>query len=159
MKLSDLLIGIIALAVPGVLLAADDWRGHSTSDRMTLSAGVYEAYSVYEAYRLNDIALRSAGFEEDHGLYSSARALLTSLNSLFDANAGYTGAGMEIRGTDADAALSLAAAGLRWQPSRNLGVGLSYTMFQAGGEYSDSSSGADLDLDSAGPHLTLNIAF
>jgi hypothetical protein len=153
MKLSDVLIGIIALAVPGVLLAADDWRGQSTGDRMTLSAG------VYEAYRFNDIALMPAGFEDDPGFYSSAKALLTSLNSLFDANVGYMGAGMEIRGNDADAALFLADAGLRWQPSRKLGVGLSYAMFQADGEYSDNSSGADLDLDSVGPHLTVNIAF
>jgi len=153
MKLSDVLIGIIALVVPGVLLAADDWRGQSTADRMPLSAG------VYQAYRLNDSALTSAGFEDDPGLYSSARALLTSLNSLFDTNVRYMGAGMEIRGTDADAALFLADAGLRWQPSRKLGVGLSYTMFQADSEYSNNSRGADLDLDSVGPHLTLNIAF
>jgi hypothetical protein len=152
-KLSDVLIGIIALTVPGALLAADDWRGQPTGDRMTLSPG------VYETYLFNDITLAPDGFEDDPGLYSSARALLTSLNSLFDANVGYLGAGMEIRGNDADAALFLADAGLRWQPSRNLGVGLSYAMLQSDGEYSSNSSDADLDLDSVGPHLTLNIAF
>jgi hypothetical protein len=146
-----MLIGIIALAVPGVLLADDDWRGQPAGDRMTLSAG------VYEAYRFNDIALTPVEFEDDSDLYSSARALLTSLNWLFDGNVG--DAGMEIRGNDADAALFLADAGLHWQPSRNLGVGLSYAMFQSDGEYSNNSSGADLDLNSVGPHLTLNIAF
>lgn len=153
MKLSDALIVIVALAVPGVLLAADDWRGQPTGEPIALSAG------VYEVYEFNDIVLTPVGFEGKPGLYSSARALLTSLNSLLDANVGYMDAGMEIRGNNADAALFLADAGLRWQPSRYLGVGLSYAMFQSDGEYSNSSSGADLNLDSVGPHLTLNFAF
>lgn len=153
MKLSNVLIGIIALTLPGALLAADDWLGESAGNRMTLSAG------VYDAYRVNGLASTAVDLKADAGFYSSARALLGSLNSLFDANAGYMDAGMEIMGNDTDAALFLADAGLRWQPSRNLGVGLSYAMFQTDGEYSDNSSGADLDLDSVGPHLTLNIAF
>jgi hypothetical protein len=153
MKLSDVLIGIIVLAMPGLSLAADNWRGQATGGRMTLATGVYDVYTV------NGLALTPSGLEADPGFYGSAKALLGSLNSLFDANVGYLDAGMEIRGNDADAALFLADAGLRWQPSRKLGVGLSYAMFQSDSEYSKNSSSTDLDLDSVGPHLTLNIAF
>jgi len=149
MKLSGLVAVIIALLAPGVLLAADDWRGWSTGDRMALS----------EADAVNSFVGKPADSADDRRFYSPAAALLASLDWLFDAKAGYADANIAIRGDDAEATVSLADAGLRWKPSSNVGFGLSYAMMPRDDEYSNDSAETDLDLDYVGPRLSLDIAF
>jgi hypothetical protein len=152
---------IIALAAPGVLLAADDWRGWPTGDRMTLAVGGYAADvdTKVTASKRSGLAGTPLNFADDPGFYSSATALLESLNWLFDANVDYMDTGMEIRGGDTDATVFLGDAGVRWKPFRNVGFGLSYAMLNLDGEYSNDSIDTDIDLDSVGPRLSLNIAF
>jgi hypothetical protein len=273
-KVLGLVIVTAALAAPGALLAADDWRGWTTGDRMTLSVGVYEADMDTEATasEVNGLAGTPVNFEDDLGLDSSETALFASLNwrflkrhelifnyydldrdaadttteaivfdgvifpagiqtdtefdisvyemsysysLIFDstknlylglgvsaqdldfsivstdlpglstddsfivpmptvnmgvdyavtdswligANLAYMNADVEISGDNIDAKVLLADAGLRWKPFRNLGFGLNYSLLHLDGEYRSDSVATELDLNYAGPRLTVDMFF
>jgi len=80
-------------------------------------------------------------------------------NWLLGANFGYMNADIQISGDTVDATVLIADAGVRWKPLRNVGVGLNYSLFHLDGNYSNKSIDAQLDLDYAGPQLSLDVFF
>lgn len=162
MKLSDLVVLIIALVAPGVLLAAGDGSGQPTANRGVAPAiGVYAADGYTKATwpELNDLAVNPVKFADDPSLYSPAAALLASLNWLLDVNAGNPDAAIAIHRDDTDATVFLADAGLRWKPSSHVGFGLSYTMSHLNDEYRNDSIGTGFNRDALGPRFSLEINF
>jgi len=160
-KVSGVVIMIVMLTAPGVLLAADGWRGEPNSGFMAHWFGVYptDIDTKLAVYASSGLGANPVNLDNDLERKSSASALFASLNWLIGSGGAYQGDDIGNPGEAADMTLFLTDSGVRWKPFRKLGLALNYALFPADNEYSNDSMDTELDLDYMGPRLSFDIAF